>query len=127
MSPPEFACYAITQEHRPTISCSRSNTLQSPNVSCNHSTQVHRATACFPCRSAARGEALGFTKSNTMAIAPKCWLSEEKPVSSLAMDMIGVTAIPLSSVPPPTSAANRQSLMARPLSRTATALPILRH
>ena len=33
---------------RPTISCSRSNTLQSPNVSCNHPTQVHRATACFP-------------------------------------------------------------------------------
>ena len=26
-----------------------------------------------------------------MAIAPKCWLSEGKPVSSPAMDMIGAT------------------------------------
>ena len=42
-----------------------------------------------------------------MAIAPKCWLSEEKPVSSPAMDMIGATVIQLSSVPLPTSAANR--------------------
>jgi hypothetical protein len=38
-------------------------------------------------------------KSNAMAITPKCWLSEDKSVSSPATDMIGATAIPLSSVP----------------------------
>jgi ATP-dependent DNA ligase len=38
-------------------------------------------------------------------------------VSSLATDLIGVTAIPLLSVPLPTSAANRQSLMVKRLSQ----------
>ena len=46
---------------------------------------------------------------------------------SPGMDLIGATVIHLSSVPLPTSAANRQSLMARPLSRTATALLTSRH
>src|SRR6476659_8903518 len=47
-------------------------------------------------------------KSNTMAIAAKSRLSKEKPVSSPAMDTIGMTVSHLSSVPLPTSAANRR-------------------
>ena len=35
-------------KHRPTISCSRPNILRSPNISCNHPAQVHRATASIP-------------------------------------------------------------------------------
>ena len=35
-------------KHRPTISCSRPNILRSPNISCNHTAQVHRATASIP-------------------------------------------------------------------------------
>jgi hypothetical protein len=38
------------------------------------------------------------------------------------MDTIGVTVIPLSSAPLPSSPVNRQSLMVRPLSRMATVL-----
>ena len=65
-------------------------------------------------------------KSNTMAIAAKWCLSKDKCVSSRATDTIGLTVSPPSSVPLPISAANQQSLMVRPLSRTVTVLLTLR-
>ena len=61
-------------------------------------------------------------KSNTMAIAAKCWLSEGESVSSPATDTIGATAIPLSSVQPPSSIADRRFWMEKLLSKTATVL-----
>jgi hypothetical protein len=55
-----------------------------------------------------------------MAIAAKCCFGKDKGVSLRAMDAIGLTVSPPSSVPLPISAANQQSLMVKPLSRTVT-------
>ena len=61
-------------------------------------------------------------KSNTMAIAAKCWSSKVKPACSRGMDLIGATVIAVLSALPLTSNASQQSSMVRPLSRMATVL-----
>ena len=92
-----------------------------------HASQLIAPQLCLLGRSATRGQALRIHEIKHDGYRSQVLVERGEARVSPGMDLIGATVIHLSSVPLPTSAANRQSLMARPLSRTATALLTSRH